>query len=50
VAIAGEPVHAPAKTGNPVADINRGILAAAGIAAAYAHKLRTGQGYLSTRR
>lgn len=44
MAITGEPGRAPVKTGNPVADINAGILAAAGIAAAYAHKLRTGQG------
>src|SRR2546428_255471 len=44
MAITGEPNRAPVKTGNPVADINAGILAAAGIAAAYAHKLKTGQG------
>jgi crotonobetainyl-CoA:carnitine CoA-transferase CaiB-like acyl-CoA transferase len=44
MAITGEPGRAPVKTGNPVADINAGILAATGIAAAYAHKLRTGQG------
>ena len=46
MAITGEPGRAPVKTGNPVADINAGILAAAGIAAAYAHKLRTGQGQI----
>jgi crotonobetainyl-CoA:carnitine CoA-transferase CaiB-like acyl-CoA transferase len=44
MAITGEPGRAPVKTGNPVADINAGILAATGITAAYAHKLRTGQG------
>ncbi|HEX5863605.1 MAG TPA: CoA transferase [Casimicrobiaceae bacterium] len=44
MAITGEPGRPPVKTGNPVADINAGILAATGIAAAYAHKLRTGQG------
>jgi crotonobetainyl-CoA:carnitine CoA-transferase CaiB-like acyl-CoA transferase len=32
------------KTGNSVADINAGILAALGILAAYAHKLKTGEG------
>ncbi|HET7033476.1 MAG TPA: CoA transferase, partial [Casimicrobiaceae bacterium] len=41
-----EPHREPVKTGNPVADINAGILAVAGIAAAYAHKLRTGQGQI----
>jgi crotonobetainyl-CoA:carnitine CoA-transferase CaiB-like acyl-CoA transferase len=46
MAITGEAGRAPVKTGNPVADINAGILAAAGIAAAYAHKLRTGQGQI----
>ena len=44
MSITGEPGGAPAKTGNSVADINGGILAALGIAAAYAHKLKTGQG------
>jgi len=44
MSITGEPGGAPAKTGNSVADINAGILAVAGICAAYAHKLRTGQG------
>jgi len=43
-AATGEPGGAPAKTGNSVADINAGILAVVGICAAYAHKLRTGQG------
>ncbi|MGE5171693.1 MAG: CaiB/BaiF CoA transferase family protein, partial [Rudaea sp.] len=46
MSITGEPGRAPVKTGNPVADINAGILAAAGIAAAFAHKLRTGQGQI----
>jgi crotonobetainyl-CoA:carnitine CoA-transferase CaiB-like acyl-CoA transferase len=44
MSITGEPGGAPAKTGNSVADINAGILAVAGICAAYAHKLKTGQG------
>lgn len=42
----GEPGQAPIKAGSPVADINAGILAALGIAAAYAHKLKTGQGQI----
>ncbi|HTT09956.1 MAG TPA: CoA transferase [Burkholderiaceae bacterium] len=44
MSITGEPGGPPVKTGNSVADINAGILAVAGICAAYAHKLRTGQG------
>jgi crotonobetainyl-CoA:carnitine CoA-transferase CaiB-like acyl-CoA transferase len=44
MSITGEAGRPPVKTGNPVADINAGILAAVGILAAYAHKLRTGQG------
>ena len=44
MSITGEPGGPPAMTGNPVADINAGILAVAGILAAYAHKLRTGEG------
>jgi crotonobetainyl-CoA:carnitine CoA-transferase CaiB-like acyl-CoA transferase len=44
MAITGEPGRPPVKTGNPVADINAGILAAVGVLAAYAHKQRTGQG------
>lgn len=40
----GEPGQAPIKAGSPIADINAGILAALGIAAAYAHKQKTGQG------
>jgi crotonobetainyl-CoA:carnitine CoA-transferase CaiB-like acyl-CoA transferase len=46
MAITGEPGRAPVKTGNPVADINAGILAASGIVAAYVHKLKTGQGQI----
>jgi crotonobetainyl-CoA:carnitine CoA-transferase CaiB-like acyl-CoA transferase len=44
MSITGEPGGPPAKTGNSIADINAGILAVAGICAAYAHKLKTGQG------
>src|SRR5450631_1326653 len=42
MAITGEPGRPPVKTGNPVADINAGLLAVSGILAAYAHKLKTG--------
>jgi crotonobetainyl-CoA:carnitine CoA-transferase CaiB-like acyl-CoA transferase len=44
MAITGEPGRPPVKTGSPVSDINAGILGVAAIAAAYAHKLKTGQG------
>ncbi|GIK88514.1 MAG: CoA transferase [Betaproteobacteria bacterium] len=44
MSITGEPGGPPAKTGNSVADINGGILAVAGILAAYAHRLKTGFG------
>lgn len=44
MSITGEPDRPPVKTGNSIADINAGILAAVGITAAYAHKLKTGQG------
>jgi crotonobetainyl-CoA:carnitine CoA-transferase CaiB-like acyl-CoA transferase len=44
MAITGEPGRPPVKTGNSVADINAGILAAVGILAAYAHKLHSGVG------
>jgi crotonobetainyl-CoA:carnitine CoA-transferase CaiB-like acyl-CoA transferase len=44
MSITGEPGGPPVKTGNSVADINAGILAALGITAAYAHKLKTGEG------
>ena len=46
MSVTGEPGRPPVKNGNPVADINAGILAAAGIAAAYAHKLKTGRGQI----
>jgi len=46
MSITGEPGGPPVKTGNSVADINAGILAAVGILAAYAHKQRTGQGQI----
>lgn len=44
MSVTGEPGRPPAKTGNSIADTNAGILAALGIVAAYAHKLKTGQG------
>ena len=44
MSITGEPGGPPLKNGNSVADINAGVLAAVGIAAAYAHKLKTGCG------
>jgi crotonobetainyl-CoA:carnitine CoA-transferase CaiB-like acyl-CoA transferase len=44
MSITGEPGGPPIKTGNSVADINAGILAAVGILAAFVHKLRTGRG------
>ncbi|OZI60615.1 CaiB/BaiF CoA transferase family protein [Bordetella genomosp. 11] len=44
MSITGEPGGPPLRTGNSVADINAGLLAAFGILAAYQHKLRTGQG------
>ena len=34
MAVTGEPGRPPVKNGNPVADVNAGILAAAGVAAA----------------
>ena len=46
MSITGEPGGPPVKTGNSVADINAGILAALGILAAYAHKLKTGRGQI----
>jgi crotonobetainyl-CoA:carnitine CoA-transferase CaiB-like acyl-CoA transferase len=46
MSITGEPGRPPAKCGNPVADINAGILAFGGILAAYIHKLKTGRGQL----
>ncbi|MEO5698869.1 MAG: CoA transferase [Casimicrobiaceae bacterium] len=44
MSVTGEPGRPPAKTGNSVADINAGILLALGIAAAYVHKQKTGEG------
>ena len=46
MSVTGEPGRPPVKTGNSVADINAGILAAVGIAAAYAYKLQTGKGQI----
>jgi len=46
MSITGEPGRPPVKTGNPVADINAGILAFGGILAAYIHKLKSGRGQL----
>jgi crotonobetainyl-CoA:carnitine CoA-transferase CaiB-like acyl-CoA transferase len=45
MSITGEaPGRPPVKVGAPISDITAGILGAMGIAAAYAHKLRTGEG------
>jgi crotonobetainyl-CoA:carnitine CoA-transferase CaiB-like acyl-CoA transferase len=44
MSVTGEPGGPPVKTGNSIADINAGVLAVAGITAAYVHKLKTGQG------
>ncbi|MGI9372563.1 MAG: CaiB/BaiF CoA transferase family protein [Hyphomicrobiales bacterium] len=45
MSITGEgPGRQPVKVGAPVSDITAGILGAMGIAAAYAHKLKTGEG------
>lgn len=45
MSITGEgPGKPPVKVGAPVTDITAGILGAMGIAAAYAHKLKTGEG------
>lgn len=46
MSITGEPGRPPVKTGNSVADINGGILAAVGILAAFVHKLKTGRGQM----
>jgi len=46
MSITGEPGRPPVKTGNPVADVNAGILAVGGILAAYVHKLKTGNGQI----
>lgn len=45
MSITGEaPGRQPVKVGAPVSDITAGILAAMGVSAAYAHKLKTGEG------
>ena len=45
MAVTGEgPGRPPVKVGPPVTDITAGILGAMGVAAAYAHKLKTGAG------
>jgi len=46
MSVTGELGGPPVKTGNPVADINAGLLAAIGILAAYAHKQKTGRGQI----
>jgi len=46
MSVTGEPGRPPVKTGNSVADINAGILAAVGVVAAYAHKQKTGRGQI----
>ncbi|CDY77049.1 CAIB/BAIF family protein [Caballeronia glathei] len=46
MSMTGEEGREPIKAGSPVADINSGILAALGIAAAYVEKLRTGRGQM----
>ena len=47
MSITGEaPGRPPVKVGAPVSDITAGILAAMGCAAAYAHKLMTGEGQM----
>jgi crotonobetainyl-CoA:carnitine CoA-transferase CaiB-like acyl-CoA transferase len=46
MAITGEAGRPPVKNGNPVSDINAGILAAFGIVAAYTHRLKTGRGQI----
>jgi crotonobetainyl-CoA:carnitine CoA-transferase CaiB-like acyl-CoA transferase len=45
MSITGEaPGRPPVKVGSPLTDFSAGLLAALGISAAYAHKLRTGEG------
>lgn len=46
MSVTGEPGGPPVKNGNPVSDMNAGMLAALGITAAYVHKLKTGQGQI----
>ena len=44
MSITGEPGQPPIKYGGPVTDVCAGVLAAMGIASAYIHRLKTGQG------
>jgi crotonobetainyl-CoA:carnitine CoA-transferase CaiB-like acyl-CoA transferase len=44
MSVTGEAGGPPLKPGVPIADINAGLLAAMGVMAAYAHKLKTGEG------
>jgi crotonobetainyl-CoA:carnitine CoA-transferase CaiB-like acyl-CoA transferase len=45
MSVTGEgPGRPPVKSGPPITDITAGLLAAMGVTAAYAHKLKTGQG------
>lgn len=44
ISVTGEAGRKPVKTGNSVADMNAGIIAAFGILAAYIQRLKTGQG------
>jgi crotonobetainyl-CoA:carnitine CoA-transferase CaiB-like acyl-CoA transferase len=46
MSITGEPGGAPVKSGNPVADINAGLLGTIGILAAFAHRQKTGLGQM----
>ena len=46
MSVTGEPGRPPVKPGVPIADINAGLLAAMGVIAAYAHKLKTGEGQI----
>ena len=50
MSLTGEgPGRPPVKAGVPIADVSAGILAAAGVLAAYVHQLKTGQGqYVDT--
>jgi crotonobetainyl-CoA:carnitine CoA-transferase CaiB-like acyl-CoA transferase len=46
MSVTGEPGGAPVKVGSPVCDIAAGLLGAIGVLAAYAHRLKTGEGQL----
>lgn len=46
MSVTGEKGGRPAKSGNPVSDINAGILATVGILAAYVNRLKTGEGQI----